>query len=203
VEAAVLVPIKSFRAAKGRLAGALGPAARSDLSRMMAARVLAAGHPFPTFVVCDDDDVAAWAGRHEAEVLWTPGLGLNGAIDHAIDVVTGKGAEHVVVAHSDLPLATTFEHLVHQHVVTLVPDHRLDGTNVQSRPTSMRLAAGYGAASFRRHLAAALEAGHRVRVVTDPRLARDVDTIDDLRHLHIALGEVALRFDPSAVDDGS
>jgi 2-phospho-L-lactate guanylyltransferase len=188
VEAAVLVPIKSFRAAKGRLAGELGPAARADLARLMAARVLAAGRPFPTFVVCDDDDVAEWAGRHDAEVLWTPGLGLNGAIDHAIDVVAGKGAAHVVVAHSDLPLATSFEHLVHDGVVTLVPDHRLDGTNVQSRPTSMPVAAAYGASSFRRHLAAALELGHRVRVVTDPRLARDVDTIDDLRHLEIALG---------------
>jgi 2-phospho-L-lactate guanylyltransferase len=155
---------------------------------MMAARVLDAGRPFPTFVVCDDDEVAAWAGQHDAEVLWTPGLGLNGAIDHAIDVVGGKGADHVVVAHSDLPLATTFEHLVHDSVVTLVPDHRLDGTNVQSRPTALRLASGYGASSFRRHLVAALEAGHRVRIVTDPRLARDVDTVDDLRHLQVALG---------------
>jgi 2-phospho-L-lactate guanylyltransferase len=188
VEAAVLVPIKSFRAAKGRLSGELGPAARADLSRMMASRVLAAGRPFPTFVVCDDDEVAAWAGRHDAEVLWTPGLGLNGAIDHAIDVVTGKGAEHVVVAHSDLPLATTFEHLVLAGTVTLVPDHRLDGTNVQSRPTALPLAADYGASSFRHHLAAALDLGHRVRVVTDPLLARDVDTVDDLRHLELALG---------------
>lgn len=195
MEAAVLVPIKSFRAAKGRLAGVLDPAARADLSRMMAAKVLAAGRPFPTFVVCDDDDVAAWAGEHGADVLWTPGLGLNGAIDHAIDVVTGKGAEHVVVAHSDLPLATTFGHLVIDGTVTLVPDHQLDGTNVQSRPTSLRLDAGYGAASFRRHLTAALGAGHPVRVVTDPRLARDVDTIDDLRHLEVAFG-----FDPISAE---
>jgi 2-phospho-L-lactate guanylyltransferase len=188
VEAAVLVPIKSFRAAKGRLAGELDPAARADLSRMMASRVLAAGRPFATFVVCDDDDVAEWAGRHDAEVLWTPGLGLNGAIDHAIDVVAGKGADHVVVAHSDLPLATSFEHLVHPRIVTLVPDHRLDGTNVQARPATMELPAAYGAASFRRHIETALDLGHRVRVVTDPRLARDVDTIDDLRHLEFALG---------------
>jgi 2-phospho-L-lactate guanylyltransferase len=188
VDVAVLVPIKSFRDAKGRLAGELDPASRAELARMMAARVLAAAAPFPTFVVCDHDEVAEWAGQHGAEVLWTPGLGLNGAIDHAVDVVGGKGADHVVIAHSDLPLATGFGHLVIDGTVTLVPDHRLDGTNVQARPTAVDLAAGYGAASFRRHLTAALACGLPVRVVTDPRLARDIDTIDDVRHLELVTG---------------
>ena len=34
-----------------------------------------------------------------------PGLGLNGAIDHGVDTMSGKGIDHVVVAHGDLPLA--------------------------------------------------------------------------------------------------
>ena len=37
-------------------------------------------------VACDDDEVAAWAGTCGAEVLWTPGLGLNGAIEHSVEV---------------------------------------------------------------------------------------------------------------------
>lgn len=188
MEAAVLVPIKAFRNAKGRLAPSVSPVARADLARMMAARVLDAARPFTPFVVCDDDEVADWAGRRGAEVLWTPGLGLNGAVDHASAVVAGKGFEHVVIAHGDLPLATGFEHLIADGVVTLVPDHRLDGTNVLTRPASTGLPAMYGAGSFRHHLTAALERDLEVRVVTDPRLARDVDTITDLDELGIALG---------------
>lgn len=188
VEAAVLVPIKAFRNAKGRLAPSVSPAARADLARMMAARVLDAARPFAPFVVCDDDEVADWAASRGADVLWTPGLGLNGAVDHAATVVAGKGFDHVVVAHGDLPLARTFEHLIGDDLVTLVPDHRLDGTNVQARPASIELPAAYGAGSFRHHLAAAIDRGLEVRVVTDPRLARDVDTIADLDHLGIVLG---------------
>lgn len=188
MEAAVLVPIKAFRNAKGRLAPAVSPAARADLARMMAARVLDAARPFTPFVVCDDDDVADWAGRQGADVLWTPGLGLNGAVDHASAVVAGKGFDHVVIAHGDLPLANSFEHLIVDGAVTLVPDHRLDGTNVQTRPASTELPAAYGAGSFRHHLAAAIGRGLDVRVVTDPRLARDVDTIADLADLGIVLG---------------
>ena len=187
MEAAVLVPIKAFRNAKGRLAPTVAPEARADLARMMAHRVLLAARPFTPFVVCDDDEVAGWAGEQDAEVLWTPGLGLNGAIDHASNVVAGKGFDHVVIAHGDLPLATTFEHVITGGVVTLVPDHRLDGTNVQTRPASAPLPAAYGAGSFRHHLTMALSVGVRVRVVTDPRLARDVDTIDDLETLGIRL----------------
>ena len=188
MEAAVLVPIKAFRNAKGRLAPTVSPAARADLARMMAARVLDAARPFTPFVVCDDDDVADWAARQGAEVLWTPGLGLNGAVDHASAVVAGKGFDHVVVAHGDLPLATSFAHLIVDDAVVLVPDHRLDGTNVQTRPASTELPAAYGAGSFRHHLDAAIERGFAVRVVTDPRLARDVDTIADLDGLGIVLG---------------
>lgn len=181
MEVAVLVPIKAFRHAKRRLADAFSPAERADLARRMAAIVIDAAAPLPTFVACDDDEVADWVTRRGAEVLWTPGLGLNGAIEHGVDVIAGKGAEHVVVTHGDLPLARSFVHLCEPHTVTLVPDHRLDGTNVQARPAAS-FDAAYGAGSFRRHLAEALDHGLRVRVVVDADLALDVDTIDELRH---------------------
>ena len=57
------------------------------------------------FVACDDERVAEWAEAHGAQVSWGPGLGLNGAIDHGVDTIAGKGIDHVVVAHGDLPLA--------------------------------------------------------------------------------------------------
>lgn len=181
METAVLVPIKSFRNAKRRLTDVFGPTERADLARRMADLVLSAAAPYPTFVACDDDEVAEWVVARGADVLWTPGLGLNGALEHGVDVIAGKGADHVVVSHGDLPLARSFTHLCERGVVTLVPDHRLDGTNVQTRPPAP-FVAEYGPGSFRRHLATALADEHPVRIVVDADLALDVDTIDELRH---------------------
>jgi 2-phospho-L-lactate guanylyltransferase len=169
----------------------------------MAEIVLDAAAPLPTFVACDDDEVAAWVATRGADVLWTPGLGLNGAIEHGVDVIAGKGADHVVITHGDLPLARDFTHLCHAGIVALVPDHRLDGTNVQSRPAT-RFVAHYGAGSFRAHLVAALDSGFRVKVIVDAALALDVDTIDELRHPRIRavvgelgeLGELGEHDDP-------
>src|SRR3546814_8902284 len=71
---AVVVPVKAFSQAKVRLTPRLDPATRAELARAMADRVLRAAGTLPTSVVCDDDEVAAWAQRHGAEVIWTPGL---------------------------------------------------------------------------------------------------------------------------------
>lgn len=177
----MLVPIKSFRAAKRRLSEAYSREQRAEFARRMAAVVLDATMPGPTFVACDDDEVAEWVGAWPAEVLWTPGLGLNGAIEHSVEVIAGKGFDHVVISHGDLPLARTFEHLPEPGTVTLVPDHRFDGTNVQARP-AVPFTARYGAGSFRHHLSDALAADLPVRVVVDPDLALDVDTITELHH---------------------
>jgi len=66
---AVVVPIKSFASAKARLAEVLGVDARAALARTCASRVLSAAAPHRVFVVCDDEEVAAWAGTHGASVV--------------------------------------------------------------------------------------------------------------------------------------
>ncbi|MFZ8997826.1 MAG: hypothetical protein ACO3D0_05580 [Ilumatobacteraceae bacterium] len=86
---AVVVPVKAFDAAKARLHGALDDTERSRLARWTASRVIEAARPACTFVACDSDDVATLAESLGASVLWCPGLGLNGAIDHAVDTITG------------------------------------------------------------------------------------------------------------------
>jgi 2-phospho-L-lactate/phosphoenolpyruvate guanylyltransferase len=186
VDAAVLVPVKSFHAAKRRLAGWLSPAERERLARWMAERVIAAADPLPVFVACDDERVAEWAEAHGAHVSWGPGLGLNGAIDHGVDTMSGKGIDHVIVAHGDLPLASGLSRLAGTGHVVIVPDRRRDGTNVISRPTSVAIRSQYGAGSFARHITAALALHAPVTVRRDARLAIDVDTIADCRHPDVA-----------------
>ena len=66
--------------------------------------------------------------------------------------------------------------------VVLVPDRRLDGTNLMSFPLAAPLPASYGAGSFRRHLGAALASGVGVEVVRDRFMALDIDHPSDLTH---------------------
>jgi len=66
--------VKSFRAAKLRLATVLDARAREALARELASRVIAAAAPVPVLVVCDDEEVATWAAERGARVAWTPGL---------------------------------------------------------------------------------------------------------------------------------
>jgi len=182
VVSAALVPVKRFTAAKGRMSPVLDADQRAELARWLATTVAAAARPLPLFVACDDETVAQWAADADAEVLWSPGLGLNGAVDAGRTTLAGKGFDHLVIAHSDLPLARDLPSLVVKETVCLVPDRRRDGTNVMSLPIDAAVAADYGAGSFRSHLDQAMAAGLRVQVRADPRLSIDVDTPDDLRH---------------------
>jgi len=179
-EIAVVVPVKDFARAKVRLAAELDAAERAELAREMAAIVLRAAAPLPVVVVCEDDEVRRWALAEGAEVVWTPGLGLDGAVQAGVAELAGRGVRRVVVAHSDLPLATSLAWVADTDGVTLVPDRRLDGTNVVAVPADAGFRFAYGAGSFRRHRDEGLRLGLEVRIVRDPRLGWDVDHPGDL-----------------------
>lgn len=178
----MLVPVKAFRDAKGRLSSVLSPAERQQLARWTAERVLAAAGELAAYVVCDDDEVAGWAEAHGAEVLREEGRGLNGAVDRAVQQMAAAGRDHILVVHGDLPRPSPLARLVRRDTITLVPDRRLDGTNVLGFPVTHAIAASYGGASFRRHLDAAMATGAPVEVVRDRFLALDIDHPADLIH---------------------
>lgn len=176
----VLVPVKAFAAAKGRLAPELGPGDRAALARTMATRVLAAARPLPVAVVCDDAEVATWAAGQGALVLPEPGRGLNGAVQAGVARLLAAGAGEVVVAHGDLPLARSLLPLAGFDGITLVPDRRDDGTNVVCLPAGTGFRFHYGPGSFERHRAEARRLGVEPRVVRPPDLTWDVDVPTDI-----------------------
>jgi 2-phospho-L-lactate guanylyltransferase len=180
VRAAVLVPVKAFASAKGRLAPALDPRSRAELAERMATRVLAAAAPLPVTVVCDDDEVARWARSCGASVVWSPGRGLDRAVADGVAWLAAQGTDRVVVAHADLPMASGLADLAPGSGVTLVPDRRDDGTNVAVVPVSAGFRFSYGVASFGRHVAEAARLGLALTVVRRPDLAWDVDVPTDL-----------------------
>jgi 2-phospho-L-lactate/phosphoenolpyruvate guanylyltransferase len=182
MEPAVLIPVKAFHAAKARLSPTVSAADRAVLARWMAGRVIDAVRPLPTFVACDDDVVAQWAESLGATVLWGPGLGLNGAVDAGVETISGKGFDDVIISHGDLPIPRSLPTLARPGAVVIVPDRRLDGTNVIVRPCAIALTASYGRASFRHHLNQAIASGRRVTVRHDTELSLDLDTVADLNH---------------------
>jgi 2-phospho-L-lactate/phosphoenolpyruvate guanylyltransferase len=184
VQAWVLVPVKAFAAGKARLAPALSASAREALARTMAERVIGAAAPLPVAVACDDDDVATWARAHGAEVVWTPGVGLDGAVQQGCELLVAGGAARVVVSHADLPRASGLVRLADPADdfagSTFVPDRRDDGTNVICVPTRVGFEFSYGPGSFQRHIAETERLGLPFRVVREPRLGWDVDHPADL-----------------------
>ncbi len=220
----MLIPVKAFARAKTRLAASLDPAQRAQLARSMATAVVRAAAPLPVTVVCDDDDVAAWATSMGASVEMTPGVGLNGAVSEAIDRLRARGVRRAVVAHGDLPFARSFDRFVsapdrHQapdrykapdrheapdetlddvadDEVVIVPDRRRSGTNVLSVPTDSGFRFAYGTGSLELHVAEAARLGLVTTVLSLDDLGWDVDEPEDL-----VVPEHIGRFDPSALPE--
>jgi 2-phospho-L-lactate/phosphoenolpyruvate guanylyltransferase len=183
----VIIPIKRFSEAKRRLAYVTSAAERHDLAQRMAERVLEASAPLPVFVVCDNDDVAAWASARGAEILHEEGVGLNPAVASAFVELRNRKFDRVIVAHSDLPLAHDLAWIANYEGITIVPDRNAQGTNVLSLPTDVTFAFSYGPGSFHRHFVSAVSIGKGVRVIPDHALGADIDMPTDLATAHNAL----------------
>ena len=183
---AVLVPVKSFAEAKLRLAPALPPVARAELAKAMATHVVSAAAPLPIAVVCDDLEVASWARQQRALVIWEPERGLNRAVEAGVARLAAGGAQRVIVAHGDLPLAPGLAWVARFPGVTVVPDRVDNGTNVICVPGDAGFTFSYGPGSFARHVSEGLRLGLPVRVVRERALAQDVDTPSDYAAFAVA-----------------
>ncbi|MFM9225089.1 MAG: 2-phospho-L-lactate guanylyltransferase [Actinomycetota bacterium] len=183
MEVAVVVPVKSFGLAKGRLADSLSADERRDLSRTCAETEVAAAAPWPVYVVCSDSETAQWAHSLGARVVLCEQPGLDTAVAAGRAAVRTDGLDHVVIAHADLPLARTFAGVPRAGRVSLVPDRHRDGTNVLSMPADSTMPTAYGPGSFANHLDLARASGLEIDVIDDPDLALDLDTVEDLDEL--------------------
>jgi len=176
----VLIPVKAFHDAKGRLSDALPPEERAQLARAMATHIVQAQTELPVFIACDDDGVAEWAAEVGAEVIWCPGTDLNGAVQQGVEHLRSAGYARVAVAHSDLPFASSLASIAAWPGVTLVPDRHRTGSNVISIPTAVPFTFAYGEGSLARHLREAVRHRCGLRIVHDTNLGWDIDHPADL-----------------------
>lgn len=183
--AGVVIPLRSFTLGKARLAEALDDDARATLAQQMAERVVAAAGARPVVIVSSAREVVAWADAHDLARVDDPGS-LDLAASSGRSWAREQRCDQVVVAHADLPFATTLDPVTREATAPtafVVPDQRDDGTPVLSIPTAADFRFAYGPGSFTRHVAEARRLGLDVRVVRDHTLGFDVDLPEDLARL--------------------
>jgi 2-phospho-L-lactate guanylyltransferase len=164
------------------LSAALADDERIAFVRSMAERVVAASRPRPIVIVSSAPEVVAWATKHELARIDDPGS-LDDAAAAGRDWVTRQQLRRVVIAHADLPLATTLDQVADDgdaRVAVVVPDRHDDGTPVLALPVDVPFEFAYGPGSCERHIAEARRHDLEVRVIRVPELAFDVDVAADL-----------------------
>jgi 2-phospho-L-lactate guanylyltransferase len=113
--------------------------------------------------------------------------GINGAVQFGSEYCCRQGATALLVLLADLPLVTSedvdflFQQLSGSPEVLLVPCKEGEGTNALLRvPPLISPSCFGGGPSLERHLLAARRAEISCRVVEVPRIAFDLDSIEDL-----------------------
>ena len=193
---ALIVPIKSFSEAKGRLDDVLSGAQREQLARWSAGRIVSSlvdtvEHDISVIVVCEGEDVQQWCATNEISFVTPLEPGLDSAAHAGVAQAARDGAEFVIIAHADLAHPEDLGLVLHDHaqsLITLVPDLDFNGTNVIAMPiaavTAHNFEFMYGPGSFLRHAELAESIAEvsdlSLFVIDDSVLSIDIDTPDDL-----------------------
>jgi len=183
-----LLPVKRLDRAKGRLSGWLDPGERAALARALfedALDLCAATKWLQWWVVSDDAEVLGLAAERGFETVEDEGSGLNDALKLAIADIVARGADSVTVIPSDVPLA--YEEDLRDLADTgatsdlvVVPAEDDGGTNGLYLAPPDLLEPRFGSSSLKAHVDAAAARQLRCTILALPRLALDIDTIEDV-----------------------
>jgi 2-phospho-L-lactate guanylyltransferase len=192
-----ILPVKSFNAAKQRLAGLLGAGSRQALAQAMFSDVLTSLRHVPgldAVAVVTSDRVAESAALGErVQVLRdTEQAGQSEAALIGIRYAQAAGYERVLLVPGDTPLVDPQDVgalLELDAPVAIVPDRNGTGTNALMIAPPDAIGPSFGPGSFARHVAAAQDAGVEHAVARIWPLMFDVDTPEDLADLSVALDE--------------
>ena len=190
-----ILPVKSFGAAKQRLAPALGSGARQALAQAMFADVLdslrrAEGLDAVAVVTADPAADAAARGASVLVLPDTAQAGQSAAASIGIAFALAEGFERALLVPGDTPLLDPRDVtslLAVPRAVSIVPDRHGTGTNALALSPPDAIAPSFGPGSLTRHVEAARAAGVSSPVVQIPTLMLDVDTGADLAALVDAL----------------
>ena len=190
-----ILPVKSFGAAKQRLAGRLGAGPRQALAQAMFSDVLASlrrvsGLDAVTVVTAEQIAESAALGAGVRVLRDTEQAGQSQAASIGIRYALAAGFGRVLLVPGDTPLLDPAEVaalLERSPPVAIVPDRHLTGTNALLLSPPDAIEPSFGPASLARHTSAAEAAGVEYAVERVPTLELDVDTPEDLAELAAAL----------------
>lgn len=185
----LVLPIRSLREGKTRLASVLDAEARASLIVGMLDHVLQQAARFPglpfTIVASPCAAARAYAVRRGARSVEETLPNLNGGLTQAHREARANGAKQLMVVPCDLPFVSEEDlrqlSVASVGTVTIAPDSSGMGTNGLCLPATLSFDFAFGPESFMRHRAAAHRLGLEVRIVRRAGLAFDLDTPDDLR----------------------
>jgi 2-phospho-L-lactate/phosphoenolpyruvate guanylyltransferase len=195
-----VLPVKSFGAAKQRLAAHLGLGSRQALAQAMFSDVLGSLRHIrgiETIAVVTADRVAESAafGDRIQVLRDTEEAGQSQAASIGVRWALAAGFERALLVPGDTPLldAAEVEAMLARSQdrglgAVIVPDRHGKGTNALLLSPSDALEPSFGPDSLARHVAGAQAAGLAYAVEEVPSLVLDVDTPEDLAELAGMLG---------------
>lgn len=187
----ILIPMKRLSDAKSRLSSVFRQQERIHLAAAMlldTLDVVSACSGLAGYSLVTADPEAARCGRGAgADIIDDTAGTLNRALEAARETLfLEHGRSPLVVLPADMPLLTAGDllALIEAHKpgvdVTIVPDHRRDGTNALVLSQDADLIFSFGPDSRRRHGELAALAGLTIQELTMPRISFDLDVAEDL-----------------------
>jgi 2-phospho-L-lactate/phosphoenolpyruvate guanylyltransferase len=196
-----ILPVKSFGAAKQRLADRLAHGSRQALAQAMLSDVLTSLRQVPeveaiAVVTADRTAESAAMGPGVRVLRDAEEAGQSRAAQVGIDHAESAGYERALLVPGDTPLldAAELSSLLRRAAdsalaVVVVPDRHGEGTNALVLTPPRAIEPSFGEGSLERHVEAARRAGLTYVVDPLPSLVLDVDTPEDLEDLSRRLDE--------------
>jgi 2-phospho-L-lactate/phosphoenolpyruvate guanylyltransferase len=193
----MVVPVRSLRDGKRRLAPRLDVAQRTALVQWLLAHTLEQAAQFPglsrTLVVTGSAEVSAWVSKQAIRVLEeAPPGGLNSALSQARATIVALGGSRMMVVSCDLPFlqADDLQSLASaasDDRLALAPDRSEQGTNALCVSVSHAFDFAFGPDSLSRHREQADVLGLETVAVRRRGLSFDVDLPHDLLELQATI----------------
>jgi 2-phospho-L-lactate/phosphoenolpyruvate guanylyltransferase len=191
---AILIPVKEFAEAKKRLAAHFSATERAELARALCRdffAMMAGVRLVARIVVISKEPEALGLARKTGweTIVESEQSSESASVDFASRQCATQGINALLRVPIDLPLAEPedieglFDHLDAAPAVVIVPSGDGTGTNALLRTPPELFPSCFGPNSFSLHLAEAESRGIRACVVRNPRLAQDIDEIEDLQRL--------------------
>jgi 2-phospho-L-lactate/phosphoenolpyruvate guanylyltransferase len=188
----ILVPVKNLANAKQRLARSLEQSSRTELAHAMLHDVLdalAESAADDVSLVTSDLFAVELANHFRFEVIRDESnLSETAAIEMATRVCESRGIQTTLVIPADIPLIEAADvRAIYESAPAkgsaLVPAADQRGTNAVLRRPAALFPLRFGNDSFMPHLASAIATRTTCVVLSLPRIALDIDTLEDLQQL--------------------